>query len=421
MISTFSKKQLTVMNWWLPSSRYSRCDAIICDGAVRSGKTLCLSLSFVMWSMHCFNRRDFALCGKTVTSLVRNMVTPLLGHLKEMGVSCDFKVSRSILLIRYKGKENRYYLYGGKDEGSAALIQGVTLAGVLFDEAALMPRSFVQQALARCSVEGSKFWFNCNPQSPHHWFYKEWVRDPKKKNACYLHFTMKDNPTLSPAMLKRYSGLYSGLFYRRYIKGEWVQATGLVYPMFSRENNVIDYVPACTRYIISCDYGTVNPASFGLWGESGGSWVRIREFYYDSRLAGVQKTDDEYADDLETLAGGLPVEAVIIDPSAASFIQCVRRRGSLRAMPARNAVSDGIRTVSAALKNRRILIHKSCADCIREFSLYSWAESGQGGDVPVKENDHAMDDLRYFAAYVFGQEETGGGFFAVAAARSAQD
>jgi len=366
--------------------------------------------------MHVFNRRDFALRGKTVTSLRRNMITPIIELLPELGFSCDFKVSRNILEVHFKGRVNRYYLYGGKDEGSAALIQGVTLAGVLFDEAALMPRSFVEQALARCSVEGSKFWFNCNPQSPHHWFYTEWVKDPHKKKACYLHFTMEDNPSISPKMLKRYRGLYSGVFYKRYILGEWVSATGLVYPMFSPEHNVIDHVPACTRYFVSCDYGTVNPASFGLWGEHEGDWVRIREFYHDSRTQGVQKTDEEYADDLEWLVGELPVDAVIVDPSAASFIQCLRRRGIYRVLPARNSVSDGIRVVGTALKNRRILIHNGCVDFLREISLYGW-DDGAGGDVPKKEHDHAMDDMRYFAVHVFGGDDAGAGFYVMTAER----
>lgn len=410
----FSPKQLTALSWWCGKSPHRYRDAVICDGAVRSGKTMCLSLSFVLWSMAAFQDKAFALCGKTVTSLRRNVVTPLLEHLADSGFACAWKVSQSYLDISHHGRKNRYYLFGGRDEGSAALIQGITLAGVLMDEVALMPRSFVEQALARCSVEGSKFWFNCNPEHPQHWFYTEWIQRAEEKNALYLHFRMEDNPSLSPRMLARYRKLYTGVFYQRYVEGRWVQAQGAVYPMFSEKSHVVADVPDCARHIISCDYGTVNPASFGLWGESGGRWYRLREYYHDSRSRGFQQTDEEYCDALEELAGDLPVEAVVVDPSAASFIQCLRRRGRYTVVPAKNNVVDGIRVVGAALKAGKLLFHKSCIDCIREFSLYRW-DLNAPGDTPRKENDHAMDDMRYFAVRVLGGGERG--FWAVSAAR----
>lgn len=175
---------------------------------MRSGKTLCLGISFVAWACGNFHDRSFALCGKTIRSLRRNLVTTLLPALSESGFSCNFKVSENLIEIGCDKIRNRFYLLGGKDEGSAALIQGVTLAGVFFDEAALMPRSFVEQALARCSVIGSKFWFNCNPESPHHWFYREWILKAAEKNALYLHFTMRDNPSLTPAIRARYEPLF---------------------------------------------------------------------------------------------------------------------------------------------------------------------------------------------------------------------
>lgn len=403
------------MTWWCDRSPHKRCDAIICDGAVRSGKTLCLSLSFVLWAFARFEGQSFGLCGKTVTSLRRNVVTPLLGILGELGFDCAHKVSQGVIEIGYRGRGNRFYLFGGKDEGSAALIQGITLAGLLLDEVALMPRSFVEQALARCSVEGSRFWFNCNPGHPYHWFYTEWILGREKKNAYYLHFVMEDNPSLPPEILARYRGLYTGVFYERYVLGKWVAAHGAVYPMFQQATHVVDTAPVCDRYVISCDYGTVNPSSFGLWGHSGGVWFRVREFYHSSRLSGALLTDEEYADALEELAGALPVELVLVDPSAASFIQCLRRRGRFTVCPARNDVLDGIRMVSAALKAGQLRFHASCRDTLREFSLYRW-DLDAPGDVPVKQNDHAMDDIRYFTAWAFGGDS--GGFCAVVAERN---
>ena len=402
---TFSPKQLAALSWWCENSRYKNFDAVICDGAVRSGKTICLSLSFVFWSMKSYSDQNFALCGKTIKSLEHNVVIPLLAVLRKEGFACDYKSSKSLVVISYGNKQNRYYLFGGKDKGSAALIQGITLAGVFFDEVALMNRNFVEQALARCSVEGAKQWFNCNPEYPEHWFNCEWILKAKERNALYLHFVMQDNPSLSAKVLERYQKLYSGAFYKRYVLGEWSAVHGAVYPMFSVDDHVVDAIPKCERYVISCDYGIVNPASFGLWGKSGGKWYRIKEYYYDSKVCGLQKTDEEYAEEMDNLAGENKIDAVIIDPSASSFIECIKRRGKYNVVPAKNNVSHGIRLVGGKLKSGNMLIHKCCTDCIREFSLYRWNINAQC-DVPVKKNDHAMDDMRYFAMYAFAENET---------------
>ena len=268
----FSKKQLTVLTWWCRGSPYSRCDSILCDGAVRSGKTICMSLSFLAWAFYQFSDASFAICGKTVASLRRNVVQPLLPALRELGFTCTEKLSRNMIEISRAGRQNHFYLFGGRDESSASLIQGMTLGGVLLDEVALMPRSFVEQALARCSLEGSRFWFNCNPEHPQHWFHEEWVLKAKEKNCLYLHFTMRDNPSLTPAILKRYETLYSGAFYERFVEGKWVAAQGLVYPMFG-SHLVAEPPQDCGSYYLSCDYGTVNPFSCGLWGEIGRAHV----------------------------------------------------------------------------------------------------------------------------------------------------
>ena len=411
---TFSKKQLCALGWWCQDSPYKDCDAIICDGAVRSGKTLCMSISFILWSLSAFNGRDFAICGKTVRGVRRNVVSPLLATLRELGFGVQEKLSANLIELEYCGVKNRYYLFGGRDESSAALIQGITLAGVLFDEVALMPRSFVEQAIARCSLNGSKFWFNCNPEHPGHWFYREWILKCKEKNALYLHFKMEDNPSLSKKMLERYKSLYSGAFYRRFVEGEWVAAQGAVYPFMTDE--MFCEVPwrEFEDYAVSVDYGTVNPASFGLWGLLGGVWYRIDEYYFDSRKEGFQRTDEEHYRELERLCDGKKISAVTVDPSAASFIEVIRRHGKFSVIPARNNVLDGIRQCAAALKEKRIVICRNCADSVREFSLYRWNENSTN-DVPIKENDHAMDDIRYFVTTILNGGS--GDFFAVAAER----
>lgn len=411
----FSPKQLKVLRWWCDGTDTEECDGIICDGAVRSGKTLCMSVSFVSWAMCRFEGGSFAICGKTIRSVKRNLVSPLLEVLRDIGFEIHDRLSSNIFEVAAGGRKNTFYLFGGRDESSAALIQGITLCGVLFDEAALMPRSFVEQSVARCSVEGSKLWFNCNPEYPQHWFCLEWVKKTAEKNLCYLHFTMEDNPSLSKSMLRRYQKMYSGSFYQRYVLGRWTATEGLVYPFMSEEKMLCD-VPkeGFDDYVISCDYGTVNPSSFGLWGLCGGSWYRIAEYYYSSRREGVSRTDEEHYAGLCGLAGDREISCVIVDPSAASFIEVIKRHGKFRVMPADNHVIDGIRQVSTALKQGDIRICRCCSDCIREFGLYRW-ESG-GKDAPLKENDHAMDDVRYFVAtYLSGCTEDS--IFAVALER----
>ncbi len=413
MIKRFSPKQLRALGWWHSRSPDCTRDAIICDGAVRSGKTFCLSLSFVLWSFYAFRGADFGMCGKTIRSLRRNMVTPLVPLLQSLGFECEEKLSQNCLLVRYGGVQNRFYLYGGKDEGAAAMIQGVTLAGVLFDEVALMPRSFVEQAMARCSVSGSRFWFNCNPEHPEHWFYREWIVQAERKNALYLHFTMDDNPSLSEKVKRRYQSLYAGVFYERFVRGRWVAVYGAVYPFMDREEMYAQAPDGLTEFAVSCDYGTVNPTSMGLWGKKDGVWYRVDEYYYDSRKEGAQRTDEEHYAALRALAGNRKVRQVAVDPSAASFIEVIRRHGEFRVTPAQNNVIDGIRRTAGALKEGRIRICKGCAAARREFQLYRWDSSGWS-DAPVKENDHAMDDIRYFVTTVL---EGGSGLRVLAAER----
>ena len=400
MVDQFSPKQRQVLTWWCDGSPDREYEAIICDGAVRSGKTYAMGLSFVLWAMYRFSGERFALCGKTILSLRRNVADGLLPQLRRLGFVCREKRSENRITVLLGERSNEFFLFGGKDEGASALIQGITLAGAMLDEVALMPRSFVEQTAARCSVRGSRLWFSCNPEGPDHWFYREWVCRAAERRALYLHFTMADNPGLAPEIRGRYERMYTGVFRRRFVLGEWVAAQGLVYDFF-REEMAVDPPPeeACDRFVISCDYGTANPASFGLWGACGGVWYRLREYYFDSRREGRQKTDSEYAADLLVLARGLPLEAVVVDPSAASFLELLRREG----LPVRKADNDvlrGIRITAELLKAGHIRIGRNCRDALREFSVYCWDEKARDRDAPLKVNDHAMDDIRYFAATI---------------------
>ena len=396
----FSKRQLLAATWWNRPAFRDR-DAIICDGAIRSGKTVCMVDGFLLWAMACFDGQKFAICGKTVESLRRNVVINLNSWLGGI-LQITEKRSENKLVVTYRGKTNSFFLFGGRDESSYMLVQGITLAGALLDEVALMPRSFVEQVCARCSVAGSKLWFNCNPAGPEHWFYKEWVCRAKERNALHLHFTMTDNLSLDPKIRERYERMYSGVFYRRYILGQWCMAEGLVYE-FDRERYVVEDMPEGGVWYISCDYGTLNPFSAGLWCVRDGRAVRVKEYYYSGRGSSCMKTDEEYYEELEKLAGDRVIHSVVVDPSAASFIACIRRHGRFSVRKARNEVLPGIRLVANMLKAGVIRIGDTCVDAIREFGLYRWEEKGEV-DKPIKENDHAMDDIRYFCATIMRRD-----------------
>ena len=402
----FSPKQRRAISWWLPGGPDAGFEALVCDGAVRSGKTLAMGLGFFLWAGSGFQGRRFALCGKTIGALRRNVLAELVPRLKELGAELTERRSENKLTVRFGGRSNDFYLFGGRDEAAAGMIQGMTLAGVLMDEVALMPRSFVEQACARCSVTGSRLWFNCNPAGPNHWFYREWILGAKERNALHLHFTMEDNPSLSPEIRQRYERLYTGIFYRRFVLGQWAQAEGRVYDFFEPE--MVAQVPqgSFESWYVSCDYGTVNPMSMGLWGLQKGVWYRVEEFYFDSRAKKRQMTDGEYEQALQALAAGRPIREVIVDPSAASFLQLLRQRG-WHVRKANNDVLSGIRATADALKAGRIRICTPCRDCLRELEEYVWdLRSGQRDQVK-KEHDHAMDDMRYFVSTVLTGPQTG--------------
>lgn len=399
----FSEKQREILRFpYRP-----QYEALICDGAVRSGKTSVMSLSFFLWGMANFDGRSFAFCGKSVGAVERNIVTPLLSivYLKE-NFSIRYNRADHVIVAKRGKRENRFYLFGGKDESSAALIQGITLAGVLLDEVALMPRSFVEQALARCSVSGAKLWFNCNPEGPEHWFRKEWILKAAHHKALHLHFTMDDNPALDDATRERYRTMYSGVFYERFVLGNWVMSEGLVYDMFDTTENEYrqEDAPPSLRFsgtrAIACDYGTSNPTVFLDIYDYGDKFYVDREYRWDSREEGRQKTDEEYADDLQDFMGKTQC-TIIVDPSAASFIAALLRRG-MYVLAADNDVLDGIRKTSSLIKQRRLLINANCSPLLGEMGTYLWDKKNgpNGEDRVVKERDHGPDALRYFVNYL---------------------
>ena len=390
---------------WAHLTKFKNRKAIICDGSVRSGKTVSMILGFVHWAMRFFDGKNFGICGKTISSTERNIILPLLN----MPDITDYYSLQYIrgenkrIIIRSGSHTNTFFIFGGKDESSYTLVQGITLSGVLFDEVALMPKSFVDQAVARTLSEPeARYWFNCNPESAEHWFYKEWICNTRQKKALHLHFTMQDNPILSPEQIADAERLYTGVFYNRYIKGLWCVAEGLIYPMFDKAVHVKSLPHPQGEWYVSVDYGTLNAFSAGLWCYDGTTTYRVAEYYYSGREQKRQRTNTQYLQSIQQLTAGKSISAVIVDPSAASFIAELRQAGFL-VRKGKNDVVEGIRRTAAALEQGKLLFSPDCKNSFREFALYRWDESSSQ-DRPIKENDHAMDDIRYFVSTILREQ-----------------
>jgi len=365
-------------------------------------------IGFIIWAMSTFDNCLFGLCGNTIASVRRNVTQNLEVMLEGIFTVHEKRGDGYYEITSADGRTNKFYLFGGKDESSYKLIQGITLAGVLLDEVALMPRSFVEQAIGRCSVEGSKLWFNCNPEGPNHWFYTEWVLKAAERNMIHLHFTMKDNPSMSEKKRKQYEAMFVGVFYRRYILGLWVRAEGLVYPMFNRDLHVVHEPFRPNRrhdYYVAIDYGTVNPFAAGLydWDPFERKACMVRELYYDGGT--TNRVDNErYYKMLTEFIGDIDIEYIIIDPSASSMIETITAHGRWFCVKADNDVLNGIQDVTTCLNIGALTFHESCTNTFKEFESYSWKEDAADKDTVIKENDHSMDQIRYFCRSVLNQE-----------------
>jgi len=409
-----SRKQRMLFNWWRDDSPVKGKQGIIADGAIRSGKTVAMAVSFVIWGMTNFDRQNFIMAGKTVKSFQRNVLKPLQAILPGRGYSCRYLQTDGLLRVSKGLKTNDFYVFGGKDEASQDLVQGLTAAGAYFDEVALMPESFVNQATGRLSVDGSKMWFNCNPEAPLHWFKRNWIDRADEKGLLCLHFMMDDNLSLSEDIKARYRDMYSGVFYLRYVKGLWAVAEGLIYSMFSDANiynedtRPITTLNTSVRYI-ACDYGTTNPCVFlDIRDDGQDIWIE-NEWRWDSkseearRLPVPNKTDAEYADAMREFMTDDPQEQcmIVVDPSAKSFITELRQRG-FYVREGNNDVLDGIRETATLFTLNHLHIHERCTGLIRELRSYVWDAKAEerGEEKPVKMQDHAPDALRYYVRTV---------------------
>ncbi|EJF33732.1 phage terminase large subunit [Weissella koreensis KCTC 3621] len=411
----FSKKQLQVLTWWAPASPYSDKFAIVADGSVRAGKTVVMSLSYVMWGMFNFNGQNFGMAGKTIGSLRRNVIGPLTQMLRSEGFQLKDRRSENYIEITKNGHTNYFYLFGGKDEKSYQLVQGLTAAGFFFDEVVLQPQSFVNQATTRTSVKGAKLWFNGNPEGPYHWFKQDWIDHLTDKNAIRIHFTMHDNPSLDEETIERYERLYSGVFYERYILGLWVMSEGVIYDNFDKDTMVVD-LPRDIEFEkswVSSDYGTQNATVFKLWRLYDGVWYNTDEYYYSGREKSKQRTDKQFREDMEEFYERNDLDKqqvrIILDPAASSFKTELKQNG-FSVKKAKNDVVNGIRAMMNALDTGLIKYTPVAKNTFKEFQSYIWdvKAADHGEDKPVKEHDHAMDADRYFVYTIANPKKQGG-------------
>ena len=389
----YSEKQRKLLRLW-QDGKLRRIN--ILEGSVRSGKTWVTLVLWAFWVATMPENAAYLMVAKTLTSLRRNC----LDLLEKLVGRKNFTYSLSKKEARLFGR--LVYLEGVNDARAESKIRGMTLQGALCDELTLFTEDFFAMLLSRLSLPEAKLFGSTNPDNPSHWLMEKYIKRQDELDMLVMKFLIDDNPALDPEYVKQLKREYTGVFYDRFIRGEWCVAEGLIYE-FDRAKHTTDKIPEDGRYFISVDYGTLNPFSAGLWCVADGRAVRIREYYWSGRDKQAMKTDEEYYAELESLAGNLPVEKVIVDPSAASFIETIRRHGRFSVRKAKNDVLPGIRLTATLLKSGRLLIHTGCTDAIREFGLYRWDDKGEI-DKPIKENDHAMDEIRYFSMTVLRRE-----------------
>lgn len=396
MTRVYSDRQLDIMKKW-QRGELKRINLL--QGSVRSGKTWISIVLWVFWVASMPKDARFIMCGKTLSSLKRNVLDVICEMVGTYNFNYSVSKKEAVLFGR------QVYLEGVSDNRSESKIRGMTLAGAYCDEVSLFNEEFFAMLLSRLSVKGAKLIATTNPDNPSHWLKKKYIDRCGELDMLVENFTIEDNIFLDSEYVESLKKEYTGVFYDRFILGKWVAAEGLVYPMFDENYHVTDAKSGTQKcggdelYYISIDYGTANPCSMGLWQIADGKAVRIGEYYYDSRKVMSQKTDEEYYAELVRLADGRVIQAVVVDPSAASFIETIRRHGQFSVRKADNDVLGGIRVVASLLNGGKIFFDRSCTDAIREFGLYSW-DTNADKDKVIKEFDHAMDDIRYFCKSV---------------------
>jgi len=373
----------------------------IWEGAVRSGKSFA---SLIRWLEYIQEAPEgnLTMIGRTATTIKHNLVDEICTLI---GTDARYYSGKNELNLWGK----RIYLIGASDERAETKIRGSTFAGAYIDEATLIPESFWTMLLSRISIPGAKIFTTTNPDSPFHWLKKNYIDRADELDLKLWKFKLDDNPSLTEGFKDNLKQEYRGLWYRRYIDGEWCLAEGTIYDFFDESLHCIDYPPGlAAEYYVGVDYGTSNPCSFILLAHSPNHYPNMwieKEYYYDSAAHNRQKTDSEYAIDLKKFIEGYPVRSIYIDPSAASFKLECQRNQIRNILDADNEVLDGIRFVAGLLTNGTLKICKCCTHLIKEMGSYVWDTKSKdlGIDKPLKKNDHAQDALRYLTFSAFGK------------------
>lgn len=404
---TFTKlspKQKSIFKWCYNDNFKS----LICDGAVRSGKTICMITSFILWAMRKFDGATFGICGKTVRSAERNVIIPLQSIVDITAYfSVTYTRSVSLLTVKGMGKTNYFYVFGGKDESSYMLIQGITLSGVFFDEVALMPQSFVKQAITRTlSVEGSKLWFNCNPDNQFHWFYNEWIKKADEKNALHLHFLMSDNPILSPAQLEEADKQFTGVFHDRYIKGLWVSAEGVIYKQFADNvsDYIIDNIPDDIMFCnIGFDFGGNGSAHAGTCTgfTKGLKNVAVLDEYYRKEVITPKQLIDDICNFILDCQSKYNVYDAYFDSAETTLIRGVKAEAAKRRIPIniynarKSEILGRIRFTNQIIAQKRFYIMQHCRHLTEALQSAVW-DSKQQKDVRLDDGNYNIDSLDAF-------------------------
>ncbi|CAI2679888.1 PBSX family phage terminase large subunit [Apilactobacillus apinorum] len=407
-----SSKQLFSEFWWL-YPKYKNKTTLIADGSIRTGKTMWMSLGFVQWGTHEFDGQNFIMAGKTIASLRRNVIVPLINRLVRLGYRVKDKQSDNCLTITFGNHTNYFYLFGGKDESRQDLVQGITAAGCYFDEVALMPESFVNQATGRAlTVPNHKYWFNCNPAGPMHYFKLHWIDDLKDKDAVRVTFNMYDNPILTNKEIEDAKNMYSGVFFDRYILGKWSSSDGVIYPDFSKDKNMIDPadIPTDLDYFCGVDWGYSHYGSIVLCGYS----ENTKKVYMLNEYTHQYKEIDYWVDvalKIQDKYGDIPFYCDSARPEHVARFQ----EEGLNAINADKSVLIGIEKLAGLIKSRRLLVAKdeaktttdtdedSSETFLHEIFEYVWQKVK---DAPVKEHDHVLDALRYAIFEYFKERES---------------
>ena len=378
----------------------------VAEGSVRSGKTIACNARWIDF-VQSSKSDEFLISGKTAQSLKRNVIKPLIKMLNTENIPYEHRRHEGELEI--EGKV--CYTMGFNDEKAVDVIAGMTVGGWYGDEVARCPQSAVEMAISRCSDTGAKMFLNTNPDSPYHYFYKNYINNPELKKAGSIKvwkFLLEDNPNLDPQYiieLKRVNQK-SEVFYKRNILGQWVIAEGAIYDAFVEAENTFHTKPKIDEINICCDYGVSTVTTFGVMGikhneKEGNSYYLLEETYYDKEEKGVAQTDSERVETIIELQEkyGLGITSTLFIPHDAASLKAECEKDHRIKMNIEtytpNTYKD-IQVIQDLIAKRRFKICDTCKHSIMQAQTYSWDKKAQqrGEDKPLKIDDHCPDMWR---------------------------